>query len=373
MKNRDGRPRRRRVTGGLAALGALFLLMVVVEVGGQALFRLKEGRWLFQGRPAPLKSFVFRHHPYLVGMPAADIRAPLWGKKLTVTGERSRWTGAPPATEGRIRVAVLGGATTFGAYLSDEETWPAQLQSLLGDGYVVYNFGVPGYSTAEHVIQTALILPEIEPDVVVYYTGWDDIRNYHRFDPTPEYREHGIEQYDNLEISVVQRLSFGEELKVRSGAVRMFQFVGNKLGMGGSEAEDAAPVPEGAYEGPDAFVDRIYRRNLTTLRELVRMQGGYALFVPQVLNKAAFAGSRRTRPWTPRIIDEALPGLMRRFNGLMTGLCEDAPCAVVEEVTRLPWTPEHFLDEGHFNAEGGRLMAETLAARIRSLAASTID
>ncbi len=370
MKNRDGRPHRRRVTGGLAVLGALFLLLAVVEVGGQALFRLKEGRWLFRGRPVSVKSFVFRHHPYLVGVPAAGVRAPLWGKKLTITAEGGRWTGAPPATTDKIRVAVLGGSTTFGAYLPDEQTWPAQLQSLLGDGYVVSNFGVPGYSTAEHVIRTALILPEIEPDIVVFYTGWDDIGNYHRFDPTPEYREHGFEQYDNLEISAMNRPTFVEELKERSGAVRLFQFVAHRLGMGRSEEVAVAAAPEGAYAGADAYVDRIYHRNLTTLRELVRMQGAYALFVPQVLNEAAFAGSTGTHPGTPRIIDEAAPGLMRRFNGLMTGLCEDAPCAVVEEVARQPWTPEHFLDEGHFNAEGGRLMAETLAGRIRRLVAS---
>ena len=352
--------------------GALFLLALTLEVGGQVLFRLKEGRWLYQGRPPSLKSLVFEHHPYLAGMPAPGMQAPLWGKKLTVTADRSRWTGAPPASEEKVRVAVLGGSATFGAYLPDEQTWPAQLQTLLGDGYVVYNFGVPGYSTAEHVIQTALILPEIKPDVAVYYTGWDDIRNYHRFDPTPEYREHGIEQYDNLDISVVQRLSFFEELKARSGAVRLFQFAGNKLGMGGSEDQPPTAL-EGAYEGPDAFVDRIYRRNLTTLRELVRMQGGYALFVPQVLNEAAFAGSRRTHPWTPRIIDEAMPGLMRRFNGLTAGLCDDAPCAVVEEVTRQTWTPDLFLDEGNFNAEGGKRLAETLAERIRGLPVSTTD
>ena len=361
------------MVGGLVVLGVIFLLAVVVEGGGQVLFRLKEGRWLYQGRPPALKSLVFEHHPYLAGMPAPGMQAPLWGKKLTVTGERSRWTGASAASEGKVRVAVLGGSATFGAYLPDEQTWPAQLQSLLGDGYVVYNFGVPGYSTAEHVIQTALILPEIAPDVVVYYTGWDDIRNYHRFDPTPEYRAHGLEQYDNLEIALARRLPFFDELKTRSGAVRLFRFVGNKLGMESSEAEDAGSAPEGAYAGPDAFVDRIYRRNLTTLRELVRMQGAYALFVPQVLNEAAFAGSRRTHTWTPRIIDEAMPGLMRRFNGLTAGLCDDAPCAVVEEVTRQSWTPDLFLDEGNFNAEGSKRLAETLAERIRRLTASTTD
>ncbi|QXD16154.1 hypothetical protein GQ464_004165 [Rhodocaloribacter litoris] len=356
--------------GLLLGAGALFLVVLLAELSGQALFRVKEGRWLYRGRPAPLMSVVFEHHPYLVGRPAATLQVPLWGKKVTLTAQRTRWTGAPADAGNRIRVAVLGGSAVFGAHLPDEDTWPARLQEALGDRYAVFNFGVPGYSTAEHVIQTALILPEVRPDVVVFYTGLDDLRNYHRFDATPEYRAHGLEQYENLEVAAGPPPSFWEELKSRSGLVRLTGFVGRQLGLD-DERGETTPAPEGAYRAPDPYVDGVYRRNLETLRSLVRERGGYAVFVPQVVNEAAYAGREGTHAWTPRIVDDALPGLLRRFHGLAEGLCNEAPCMVLADLPDRGWTPEHFLDEVHFNAEGSRRLAEMVAARIRALPVRT--
>ncbi|RMF61706.1 MAG: hypothetical protein D6746_05215 [Bacteroidetes bacterium] len=357
---------RRFLRGVVLGAGALFLVVLLLELGGQALFRVKEGRWLYRGRPVPLMSLVFEHHPYLVGMPAAGMQAPLWGRRVTVTMQRTRWTGAPADAGERIRVAVLGGSAVFGAYLPDEDTWPARLQEALGDRYAVFNFGVPGYSTAEHVIQTALILPELRPDVVVVYTGLDDLRNYHRFDATPEYRAHGLEQYENLEVAGGPPPSFREELTGRSGLVRLVGFVGRRLGLVDEDGR-AAPAPEGAYRGPDPYVDHLYRRNLTTLRDLVRARGGYAVFVPQVVNEAAYAGRDATHAWTPRIVDDALPGLLRRFHGLAEGLCDEAPCVVMADLPDRGWAPEHFLDEMHLNAEGSRRLAAMVAEQIRAL------
>ncbi|GIV57707.1 MAG: hypothetical protein KatS3mg042_0620 [Rhodothermaceae bacterium] len=283
---------RRFLRGVVLGAGALFLVVLLLELGGQALFRVKEGRWLYRGRPVPLMSLVFEHHPYLVGMPAAGMQAPLWGRRVTVTMQRTRWTGAPADAGERIRVAVLGGSAVFGAYLPDEDTWPARLQEALGDRYAVFNFGVPGYSTAEHVIQTALILPELRPDVVVVYTGLDDLRNYHRFDATPEYRAHGLEQYENLEVAVGPPPSFREELTGRSGLVRLVGFVGRRLGLVDEDGR-AAPAPEGAYRGPDPYVDHVYRRNLTTLRDLVRAPGGLCGLRPAGGQRGGLCGARR--------------------------------------------------------------------------------
>src|SRR5579885_3646478 len=46
----------------------------------------------------------------------------------------------------KIRVACVGDSITYGAGIKDREhnSYPAQLQKLLGDGYEVRNFGVNG-------------------------------------------------------------------------------------------------------------------------------------------------------------------------------------------------------------------------------------
>lgn len=84
---------------------------------------------------------------------------------ITSTDIHTRWTEAPADDQNVISVAVLGGSTTFGTRVTDADSWPALLQDMLGDGYAVTNYGVSGYSTAEAIIQMALIVPETEPNV----------------------------------------------------------------------------------------------------------------------------------------------------------------------------------------------------------------
>ena len=70
---------------------------------------------------------------------------------LVVSGlapQRLRADDAPakkPAGEA-VRVACVGDSITYGSGIPDREhnSYPAQLQKLLGDGYEVRNFGVSG-------------------------------------------------------------------------------------------------------------------------------------------------------------------------------------------------------------------------------------
>ena len=49
-------------------------------------------------------------------------------------------------TQSKIRIACIGNSITYGSGLADraKESYPAQLQALLGNGYEVLNFGVSG-------------------------------------------------------------------------------------------------------------------------------------------------------------------------------------------------------------------------------------
>jgi acyl-CoA thioesterase-1 len=89
---------------------------------------------------------------------------------------------------GRIRVACVGDSITGGAGLNDpgRESYPAVLQSLLGPGYEVRNFGVNGATALRDGSLPYWILPEFEaarhfaPQVVVLMLGTNDARLRHR-------------------------------------------------------------------------------------------------------------------------------------------------------------------------------------------------
>lgn len=94
--------------------------------------------------------------------------------------------------EGVLRVVCLGGSSTYGEGVSDNEhTWPAKLESLLSSAtsegqYEVINLGVPGYSSFESLGRFAFMGLELKPDVVVIYHSMADVRSALSEEPTPD-------------------------------------------------------------------------------------------------------------------------------------------------------------------------------------------
>jgi len=339
----------------------LCALLVSVELAGQLVYFVKTGQVLFLEQPrrdAGDTGNLFELHPFLAARPRLGASRQQGGVTITTTAMGTRVTGAPPDDGKLVRIAVLGGSTTFGTGVTDRESWPALLQSRLGAGFAVTNYGVPGYSSAEAIIQMALLVPEKRPHIVVFYQGWNDIRNYHEAGLGPDYYGHGMRQYENLEIPV-----FRDERPVFATAWIARRIKERLSGPAPGHAKAAAPVAV-----PDPYVDRIYLRNLRTLKWLTERIGAYGIFVPQVLNEAKFRGHKGSRYWTRHIVDDAMPALLARFNGLMSGLCQ-APadrCQVLDEVGRFAWSSVDFVDDGHFSRAGGAKFAGILAERIRA-------
>lgn len=87
-------------------------------------------------------------------------------------------------TGSKLKVACIGDSITYGARLDDPESdsYPAQLQKLLGDDYAVKNFGVGGCTLIRKGIPTVWNeLPKIKaanPDIIVISLGTNDTCGY---------------------------------------------------------------------------------------------------------------------------------------------------------------------------------------------------
>lgn len=101
-----------------------------------------------------------------------------------------------------IRVACVGNSVTYGAGIDNRETmsYPAQLQNLLGDGYIVENFGHSGATLLKKGHNPYLKLNEFEdaknfnPNIVIIHLGLNDTdpRNW------PRYRDEFNQDYKEL-------------------------------------------------------------------------------------------------------------------------------------------------------------------------------
>lgn len=340
-------------------------LTALVEAGGQLVYRIAHGASLPERARAYRQAAqdagaVFERHPYLVARPRANVRIGRPGAMISTTALHTRVTADAPHRAGAITVAAVGGSTTFGTRVTDADTWPWQLQEALGDGYAVINDGVPGYTTAENIIQMALLVPESGARVVIFYEGWNDIRNYHWPDLAPDYYGHGMTQFDTLLPPQPDHASLLEKAARYSFVMRL---VGRLAGV----PVGAAPRPPSSERDPE--VDRIYARNLRTLKVLAGRFGMTALFVPQVLNEEGLARAGNGGGWTPYVTGAALPALMRDFNRVMADVCapRDPFCVFVDDPLHSAWTNDDFVDEGHLSRSGGAKLAAILARRIQSL------
>lgn len=352
-------------------ISLLCVLLVGLELTGQVVFYLWKGYPVYESDRhlvSHADAQPFELHPFLIGRLRGAARFMERGNAVSSTSIHTRWTGAPDSAA--VRIAVVGGSTTFGAGVTDSATWPARLQALLGPGYAVTNYGMPGFSSAEGVIQTALLVPESRPGLVVIYEGWNDLHNFHDSALGPDYYSHGLRQYSNLDIQRPQPAGLLAKLVEISAVCRLAWVAANSLAphRGGAPAPPAE-LTSAPDSSPDPFVERIYRRNLGSMRALAEQAGAYVLFIPQVMDSSRMSGEA-SGFWTPHIRNSAMPALLRRMNGILAESCpeRDLRCAVLDMPSARTWHSGDFIDEGHFSPEGNDAFARVLAAWVTDAA-----
>jgi hypothetical protein len=173
-------------------LAALVLSLATLEVGlgfGSALlykYRLAGSETLF---PRNYTRPPYGWHPLLQVQPLPTAPHLADTARVFINSERRRGRerGAAELADKTV-IALFGGSSTLDFVSPEGHSWPDRLERLLGpDRYAVINHGVSGYTTAEHVLQTAFYQEAfgVAPDCALYYVGWNDLRNAHltRLDP----------------------------------------------------------------------------------------------------------------------------------------------------------------------------------------------
>ncbi|MDN5201300.1 GDSL-type esterase/lipase family protein [Fulvivirgaceae bacterium BMA10] len=110
--------------------------------------------------------------------------------------------------EGKIKVACVGNSITFGHGIENREknAYPAQLQKILGNEYIVQNFGVSGRTMLkkgdfpyweENEFEEA---QSFEPDIVIIKLGTNDAKPHNW-----ELRDNFLKDYESM-INVFKNL-----------------------------------------------------------------------------------------------------------------------------------------------------------------------
>lgn len=261
----------------------------------------------------------------------------------------------PPGPQSRTNVALVGGSSTYDIDVSQGDTWPDRLQEMLPQ-YRFWNFGVPSYTTAAHVVQTAWYLPEVHAKCAIYYIGWNDIRNSNlpNLDPAfANYHLLDLGQYarnltDNGPTATWRLFSLVVwSLRPQPGVPAYYRTVTPRTGL-------------------DKKLAAYYRQNAETIVGINRQRGVKVGFIGQLLNypllmkqppgQRAFAA--------PGVEDRNIPEAMEQMNQALAD--EAAKLGVPYLAPRQDWLEkEDYTDFGHFTASGAKKFAKRVSDFIR--------
>lgn len=298
--------------------------------------------------PAIFSEHPFAFHPLLQRIPRPDYHDDI----ISHTSIGTRVVDPrEDACSLHSEIALVGGSTTYGHRLDQGGTWPDFLQRKLCK-FRVWNFGVPGFTTAEHIIQTAMHLPAHGIKCAVYFVGWNDLRNSFIPDLRPDYSDFHF-------------LDMGNTMRVELDRAVLPTFMLVKYIMSFFEIYPRPPALMRVHaprSGVDPQLAPIFARNVSSIIALNRQHGIRTAFIGQLMN---YYSLRNAQPglrygWFPLIEGRSIPEAMDHLNAILGEVAHRNNVPFL--LPRQHWLNRgDYVDgEGHFSASG----AEKFAARV---------
>jgi len=283
------------------------------------------------------------------------------GGKCTVNSEGYRGREVEiPKPAGTFRIAVLGGSSTF-CYLTDDGVvWTSRLEAKLRErvspAIEVVNAGVPGYSTFESTIHYLYRVRALEPDAVIVYHTWNDLKLFR-----------DLEEKGRLQKGTYQPKPLRSFLRQFQLAWRVRTLFGGGGELAPRELDWLEGRPDDAFSVPPGGVaQRFAERGYEDIATLVRADGA----LPILLSQAGLLADEnqgdpaiRERVYTEFAgLDyrevlaqwEVLTGMIERAAGHHQGVYVDVYDAVPHDL-------RHFRDHVHLTDRGNEAVAAAVA------------
>jgi len=271
-----------------------------------------------------------------------------------------------PKPEGRVRLAFLGGSTTFCAEATSlGATWPALVTEGLarrfpGVSFDYVNGGAAGFHTAQSRLNLEHRVRPLEPDVVVVYHGTNDLT----FDTRWRAEEQGLYDYSADRPSALSEWWLTWNLVEKN--LKHLRRRGGESSAGRFELDAEACA-------------RDFRERLVGLVRSARESApvvAVATFAHKVrrdqapeVQREACSSSFYYMPYMQ--VDDLLDAF-EAYNRAVAAAAEETGAVLIEGEERIPGDDVHFNDSVHLLDPGSRIMAdrvlEVLAADASFLA-----
>ncbi len=251
------------------------------------------------------------------------------------------------------RIAAIGGSTTYGP----KKPYPEVLEELLNRAGIpaeVLNVGVPGWTSAENLVNLLLRVLPLKPDLVVVYQGRNDLlpQSYNNFQE--DYSHYKKADYNFSNTNYLCKPLF----KISHLFMILSLYKGDRFGYSSVEEhpiygtinyENRPTAKELTKNLNDLRPTRAYRNNVKSMVLLCQGNG-----IPIILSTMAFVEEeiRTSGILTdePKIF-EPIGKQLERNNKVMreVGKLYNVPVAETSVLTK---NPEWFVDDCHMKPEG---------------------
>lgn len=310
----------------------------------------------------------YNYHPLLQGTPAPNFRGRNGDLFIVHNALGMRDTNNPTVNVKRDGlVFVYGGSTTYDIQVSQGDTWVEKLNQILGKSYSLFNLGVPGYSTSEHVIQTAFYsdIDGVYPSCAIYYVGWNDIRSSHISNLDPGYANYSL-------ISQTGNMATRRSMNLFT----ISPFIKLVLKTAGYFL-DTVPYPEPRLDDSAAGKENvplktIFQRNVATIAAINNSRNVRTIFIGQMLNREKLEHNAKANPNSSSGWNTYMPFLspgdtwktQSEFNNLLKANSTSVNYIYIDpDVSK--FDASDFVDSGHFSTSGAAKFASGISDEVR--------
>lgn len=339
--------RQKTTFAALFFLMPTFFLLVVIEAG----VRLRQ--WIKYGTTNASVVSYQTHGP-------SGLRIPIPNSETGSIRINSLGFRGPeiddPKPRGRIRLAFLGGSTTFCAEVtSNEVTWPHLVWKKVTGAYPRFEFdyvnaGVPGYGTGELLTALEQRVKPLRPDIVVIYEATNDI------------------SYDTRELAKEQGFYRGKA-EVSSWLANIsvaWNLIEKNLQIRARQRAAGASEPHLVFDRSQ--LSRDFKRRLIKLIQASKKVSPVVVvatfstkFRREQSKQEQLQAANTALYYMPYMSVNGLLDAFEQYNTVIRDVAQETGALLIGGEDAIPGDDLHFNDSVHFKDKGSKAMAHRVA------------
>ncbi len=337
------------------AMTSVLVVLLIVILLGLAEGAVKLRQWLAEGHSGKISDLFEQQGDLRVLIPDARTRT----IRINSLGFRGPEL-AQPKPAGDLRIAFVGGSTTFCAEGSGNDlTWPHLVTEAIQKAYrdipVDYvNAAAPGYTLKASLLNFRKRVAPLRPDVTIIYHATNDLSWEVRslateqgvYKRSVKERNGWLAEHSQLWYLVVKNLRIKEVQRSAVDAGTRLEFSASELGAQFRRELTQLVIEAKKVSNVVALVTFSHRIRPEQTAEQQWLAAGSALY------------------YMPFMTPQGLMDAFRRYNRIIAEVASETGAILIDDEAVIPADSEHFNDSVHFTDAGSLVMAHRVSEAV---------